>query len=300
MENYHLKKISRIERERAKKKSDTKNYKRNFGSVSTVWERANLVGIIYRILNLANGKSYIGQTINWFDNRYGGGRWWELTENILLERTVNYHGLDKFEVQILEFGIETIKELNTLEIKYIAEFKTFIEDGNGYNLDRGGNNKSCSEKQRNSISKANTGKKRTLEQIAKMTSVNKKPVNQINKNTGELIKTWPSAADASKNLSICAQNIYAVCTGKVKLAGDFSWTYADIVKAALYSPKQLAKRGVKNKIPINQIDKQTGIIIKTWPSAVDAGENLRIDSSSISKACRGKSKSAGGFCWVLA
>ena len=49
-------------------------------------------------------------------------------------------------------------------------------------------------------------------------------VNQYNK-TGEFIKTWPSAADAEKELHIQHSNIAACCKGKVKSAGGFKWEY---------------------------------------------------------------------------
>jgi len=139
-------------------------YTRIFGAISTNWERLNLVGIIYRIVNLVNGKSYIGQTIYWFDHRYRSGRWWIRTDNILLERAAIKYGVENFAVKILAYNIPSIKELNELEVEYIAKYKTFVNDGNGYNLDRGGNNKSSlgrphSQETKDKISNSQRGNK---------------------------------------------------------------------------------------------------------------------------------------------
>lgn len=52
-----------------------------------------------------------------------------------------------------------------------------------------------------------------------------------------------------------------------------------------------------NKKPILQIDIKTNEIIKEWPSSKDAGNYLSVFPTSITKVCKGKSKSAGGFKW---
>jgi group I intron endonuclease len=43
-----------------------------------------------------------------------------------------------------------------------------------------------------------------------------------------------------------------------------------------------------------------GVLIKTYSSIADASVDLYIDYSSISKVCRGKRKTAGGFIWKYA
>lgn len=47
---------------------------------------------------------------------------------------------------------------------------------------------------------------------------------------------------------------------------------------------------------INQFDMQ-GNFIKRWGSIMEASRKLKIDSSCISKCCRGKRKSIGGYTW---
>lgn len=52
-------------------------------------------------------------------------------------------------------------------------------------------------------------------------------VIQIDNNTGEVIKTWDSAADVERELGICHANVAACCRGKNKTAGGFKWKYYD-------------------------------------------------------------------------
>jgi len=49
--------------------------------------------------------------------------------------------------------------------------------------------------------------------------------------------------------------------------------------------------------PILQLDLNTGEVIKQWNSTYEIFEALRIDNSSITKCCKGKRFSAGGFRW---
>ena len=59
----------------------------------------------------------------------------------------------------------------------------------------------------------------------------------------------------------------------------------------------LAKRtGKKLSKPVYSIDKESGLIM-FWESAREAGKVLGIDSSHITRCCKGKIKSIGGFYW---
>ena len=51
--------------------------------------------------------------------------------------------------------------------------------------------------------------------------------------------------------------------------------------------------------PTQQIDLVTKCVVKVWNSAREAGLELNIDPSSITKVVLGKKKSAGGFGWVV-
>lgn len=52
-----------------------------------------------------------------------------------------------------------------------------------------------------------------------------KPVLQLDKNTGEVIKEWASLAEAERNTGILETHISRVCLGKRKSAGGFGWRH---------------------------------------------------------------------------
>ena len=57
-------------------------------------------------------------------------------------------------------------------------------------------------------------------------SFGRKPVKQINKDTGEVIKIWESGDAAYKNIGLkSSSSISTVLTKKGKSAGGFYWEY---------------------------------------------------------------------------
>lgn len=53
-------------------------------------------------------------------------------------------------------------------------------------------------------------------------------------------------------------------------------------------------------VPVNQIDKNTGKIIKTFPSIRSAANKLKIINTGIANCCRGDTKTSAGFKWEYA
>ena len=97
---------------------------------------------IYKITNLINGKSYIGQSITIekrIDEHYNEAFDPKDDEyNSLLHKAIRKYGKEQFYDEVLE---ECLKEdLNTKEKYYISHYNTcVIKGGIGYNLDEGGN-----------------------------------------------------------------------------------------------------------------------------------------------------------------
>lgn len=84
------------------------------------------------------------------------------------------------------------------------------------------------------ISAGNKGKRRTAEQKANLSKAHKgenngnaKPVYQIDKTTGKIIKKWKYAKGAAKALNIDYCGILRCCSGYLKTSGDFIWRYVD-------------------------------------------------------------------------
>lgn len=93
---------------------------------------------IYKITNLINGKSYIGQSVN-IQKRFNAHRSVAFNPNdknynYPLYRAIRKYGIDNFSFDILEEC--DVSELNNKEIYYIAQYKTYGKLG--YNQDAGG------------------------------------------------------------------------------------------------------------------------------------------------------------------
>jgi DNA-binding transcriptional regulator YiaG len=87
------------------------------------------MGIIYKITNKQNGRSYIGGTSLSFENRYQN-RWWATTHNTELQDDAFKLGSDFFEVTFL-FESENNDELGRIEQEMIEVHQTMTP--NGYN-----------------------------------------------------------------------------------------------------------------------------------------------------------------------
>ena len=117
--------------------------------------------LIYKVVNVVNGKMYIGQTVQSLKQRK-----YSHISNALNKRDNNYfhsaikkYGPDSFEWIIIHDNIINIDFLNRLEIFYIGFYDTF---GSGYNLTEGGLGQigfKFSEESRKRMSEAQKGKR---------------------------------------------------------------------------------------------------------------------------------------------
>lgn len=92
---------------------------------------------IYCILNTANGKRYVGQSINIQTRKTI--HFWKLNlgrhENEHLQRSFTKYGGESFEFRVLEETSEDM--LDVRECAWIQHYQT-LDEGFGYNLDSGG------------------------------------------------------------------------------------------------------------------------------------------------------------------
>lgn len=92
--------------------------------------------VIYKITNKKNGSAYIGLTKHGAKKRLSK-HWRErFRHDTALSRALIKYGREAFSIEILALGLSE-KGLRELEIKLIAEHKTYVRDG-GYNMTRGG------------------------------------------------------------------------------------------------------------------------------------------------------------------
>lgn len=220
---------------------------------------------VYVHTNKTNGKMYVGQTSQEPNKRWKSGFGY-LNKNKsgkyaqpLFAEAIKKYGWDGFYHEIIASNL-TQEEANNFEKLLIEKLDTTNKEY-GYNILIGGDN--CPNQENNKIKVAQYDTQ------------------------GVFVCTWDCITDASNKLNINRSDISSCCKHKLKSAGGFVWRYVD--------------EGYKSKIKsiykkIEQYDKQ-GNLIKTYSCIKQAEDELHIDGSSISKCCKGKRKTAGGFIW---
>ena len=201
-------------------------------------------GIIYKYTNKANGKVYIGQTINESKRRE---KWKNLKAPYAgdyINRARVKYGIESFSyevlVEILNDDEIILKDtLNLLEEKYISLYHS-KDSKFGYNLTDGGKSgkgQIVSQETRDKISKAHKGlKKKMSEQGKRNISLSHKSprpwtwkkVAQYDKDTGELLKVWDSLSEivnyfgdkSNSNLIFAIQGKY-----RHKYYHGYKWRY---------------------------------------------------------------------------
>lgn len=278
---------------------------------------------IYKITNTINNKSYIGQSCNieerWKRHKYA-------KDNFAIHLAIQKYGIVNFSFSILE---ECSKEqLNDKEIYWI-EYYNSIEDGynmisggsngagyakgikvqqydlNGFFIKEYDSASQAADETkvchsdicrccRKEIAHAGKFQWKYKESDKQIYPVNidklsiQKEINQYDLQ-GNLIKIYPSLAEAERITGIRKSTICNVCKGKGKTAGGYRWSYAD-------KPLDMSKSksGVRKKV--YQYNKDF-TLIKIFDSITEASEKTQIILSSISEVCRGKRKTAGGYIW---
>lgn len=217
-------------------------------------------GIIYRYIS-PSGKSYIGQTTSENIRRehwntlgpYAGRK---------INRAREKYGLNNFTYEVIERNTYSNKdiareELNKLEIYYIGLYDSYRR---GYNCTIGGDSTLgciCTEDTKNKISRANKGKRRSVETRLKLSKARKgrkfsqehksnlgkapkgrpctwsdkivkakhlKEVIQYNTD-GQFINMYYSVREASFKTKISMASIYKCVNGRHSTAGGFIWKY---------------------------------------------------------------------------
>ncbi len=128
-------------------------------------------GGVYRITCVESGKSYIGSTkrpfrIRWKSHRYELNR--KLHCNSHLQRSWNKYGESSFEFYPLE-PVQFVEDLIDREQAWIDIYQAH-DRAYGFNIESCADRHCLSEETKAKISAANTGKKRTPEQVARCVS----------------------------------------------------------------------------------------------------------------------------------
>ena len=131
-----------------------------------------MYGVIYKITNQINGKSYVGQTTTSLSQRMASHR----RANSVIGKAIRKYGWENFSVEVLE-ECDTKEQLNEREIFWIAALN--CKTPNGYNRSDGGEGATgveCTPETRAKFSAIHKGKKqppRSPQHCAKISAANK-------------------------------------------------------------------------------------------------------------------------------
>jgi hypothetical protein len=238
---------------------------------------------IYRIENLVNHKSYVGQSIDIYE------RWvehkWALNNkqhnNKHLVRAWHKYKEYNFEFSILEKCDED--KLNEQETYWVDYYDSYH---NGYNQTKGGDGclgKVWTDEERERISRS---------------------ICQIDLN-GEIINRFINIDDAEEQTGINHRQIWNCANkrqtsynrnGKIydhtaKTAGGYIWVYEDDLgnfDLSYYTSKVVS-------YPVYQYDLYWNLI-KIWPSA-ESVKDGGYKSTVVRSVCQGKFMTAYGYLW---
>ncbi len=228
---------------------------------------------IYKLINLINGKIYIGKSKN-LNKRISQHN--HLSSKQVIDKAIKKYTLDNFIVEILYIQ-ETFnnEELLKIEAEFIKEWNATDKIW-GYNIceygtDLGGIK--LSEERKKEISEYNkkfrTGKNHPM--FGKRHS-------ETTKKKMSKVKMGKFSGDKSPRFGVKASNKTKEKIRAARQKQNMTFCY----------------QGVK------QIDKTTKKLIKIWDSMTEAAiffKGTREASANISVVCRKLRKTAFGFCW---
>ena len=217
---------------------------------------------IYKIKNNINHQIYIGQSYNiekrWREHLHDSINENNKDFNMVIHKAIRKYGRENFSFSIIEKCSK--EELNDKEIYWIKFYDSYYH---GYNCSKGGNN---------------------YDHLGKIV--------QLYDFDGNYITEYPSIKDTAINLKRSYNVVCQVLYGQRKSCAGFQLKFKDDLK--IIKKYQSNQGGCKK---VYQIDKNTNKILNVFYSVNEAARKINLDTSSISKVCRGKLKTHGGYKW---
>lgn len=201
---------------------------------------------IYKIENIINDKFYYGSSINikkrWWEHR----KWLRLNQhsNKHLQNAWNLYGEKCFFFSIAEKMMDASEEeIKNKEQEYLDKY-----------FDGG---EIC-------YNKAKVADRPDSD-------LAKHPVYQLDKDTREIIKEWPSAADIERETGWLAGCIGNACKGILITYMGFRWKYIDPERAIKFKEKE-GQHGGHSKRKIVKIDSITSELLEEYGSLEEAAQ----------------------------
>lgn len=117
---------------------------------------------------------------------------------------------------------------------------------------------------------------------------------------GIFVEQFESYADAAHKTNIERKQISEACNGRIEIAGDYQWRFADATDATINISKYipLIDFDLLISCPIQQLD-SSGKLIAQYSSAAEASRKTEISINWIRDALSGRQSQAGGFVWAF-
>lgn len=234
---------------------------------------------VYKITNEANGMIYVGQTCN-FEQRTRQHKSRE--DNPHLRNAMKKYGIENFTFEVLYSDL-TKEEADKMEIKLISDWE-LTNRSKGYNLRSGGSRGKHSKETIEKMCKAQKGRKlspKALEGIRKGAEKRrgiKQSRRTVNKRMASVRRHYEQCVSPLKGIAISDKHRQHICESVKRGAESHLWNKGKAVA---------------------QIDKETNVVIKIYPTAREAHRQTGIAPYSISRTCREDAhrKTAGGYKW---
>lgn len=222
----------------------------------------------------------------------GGKKGYTVTNNELLER-MSKSGLkmaDRTRRQVEQYTLDGI---------YIKTFDSLSEAGKSMlNINNANLNVSACCNGRNKTAYGFIWKfavdKTDVSKIKKPIKTQKKPVLQYDFE-GNFLKEYSSMTEASEHTGILNSDLSYCCSGKLKSAGGYQWTFKTDMIEDKISKYEIIRSFEK---PLSQYNLK-GDFIKEYKTITEASKHMGISKSAFSQYFKKNRKLCAGFVWKI-
>lgn len=221
---------------------------------------------IYKITNLLNNKTYVGQYNGpeyKFKHYWGSG-------NLIKQATKKY-GRKNFKKEVIVQGDFNEALMDSLEIHYIQLYSP-PENPLSYNIARGGGN--------GKLGVPDPNRKKIFQYTLK----------------GEFVQEWDSSKDVANKLGLDARSIRQCASGKLLTNRGFIWLFDKDVLTERLNRINYDHRKYANST-IYQLDKNLNLVA-TWNSLKEIAQNTNFRTPNINDVLRGDGYTSYGFIWT--